>query len=95
MIVKSPKNKYERKIYKCCSALPDITEGEKASIYDLATQYIPNDAHIDFRLINIDNYIKDIVTIYDKHKSSSVINLINMYVKKNKKNKKNKSISNV
>lgn len=83
MIVKMPTNDYEKEILEYCKNIPKLPEGEKSIIYDLATQAIPNQAYIDFRLINIKSYMEDIIIIYNKHKSSPIINLVNMFIKKN------------
>ena len=56
--------------------------GEKAIIYDFATQYIPSHVYIDYNKLNLEQYIKNIIIIYNKHKSTPVINLVNECIKK-------------
>ena len=83
MIVKIPTNDYEKQMYDICSDIPNVPEGEKAIIYDLATQAIPSQTYIDFSSIDVKSYVDNIIILYNKHKSSPVINLVNMYIKKN------------
>lgn len=82
MIVKPPKDDYEKQIYNICLDIPKLPEGEKAIIYDLATKWIPDQCIIDFKKIDLENYIHNIIIIYNKHKSSPIINLVNAFIKK-------------
>lgn len=82
MITKLPENKYEKQIYNICSDIPKLPEGEKAIIYDFATKFIPDKCVIDFEEINLEKYIDNIIIIYNKHKSSPIMNLVNMFINK-------------
>lgn len=82
MITKPPKNEYEKQIYNICSDIPKLPEGEKAIIYDFATKFIPDKCVIDFEEINLEKYIHNIIIIYNKHKSSPIMNLVNMFINK-------------
>lgn len=82
MITKPPENKYEKQIYNICSDIPKLPEGEKAIIYDFATKFIPDKCVIDFEEINLEKYIDNIIIIYNKHKSSPIMNLVNMFINK-------------
>lgn len=83
MIVKLPKEEYQKKLYNICSNIPKLPEGEKAIIYDLAAEFIPDRCIIDFKEINLENYVNNIIILYDKHKSTPIINLVNTFIKKN------------
>lgn len=83
MIVKPPENDYEKQIYNICLDIPKLPEGEKAIIYDLATEFIPAHAIVDFGRIDLENYVNNIILLYDKHKSTPIINLVNTFIKKN------------
>ena len=82
MITKPPENKYEKQIYNICNDIPKLPEGEKAIIYDFATKFIPDKCVIDFEEINLEKYIDNIIIIYNKHKSSPIMNLVNMFINK-------------
>ena len=82
MITKPPQNEYEKQIYTICSDIPKLPEGEKAIIYDFATKFIPDKCVIDFDEINLEKYIHNIIIIYNKHKSSPIMNLVNMFINK-------------
>ena len=82
MITKPPQNEYEKQIYTICSDIPKLPEGEKAIIYDFATKFIPDKCVIDFEEINLEKYIHNIIIIYNKHKSSPIMNLVNMFINK-------------
>ena len=82
MITKPPQNEYEKQIYTICSNIPKLPEGEKAIIYDFATKYIPDKCIIDFEEINLEKYIHNIIIIYNKHKNSPVIDLVNTFINK-------------
>lgn len=94
MIVKPPKNEYEKQIYYICADIPKLPEGEKAIIYDLAVYNIPYFADVDFHLINLDNYIRDIIIIYNKYKSSSVINLVTAFINRFNFKEKKEEVTN-
>lgn len=83
MIVKPPKEEYQKKLYNICSNIPKLPEGEKAIIYDLAAEFIPAHAVVDFDRIDLENYVHNIILLYDKHKSTPIINLVNAFIKKN------------
>ena len=82
MITKPPQNEYEKQIYIICSDIPKLPEGEKAIIYDFATKFIPDKCVIDFEEINLEKYIHNIIIIYNKHKNSPVIDLVNTFINK-------------
>lgn len=88
MIVKPPKDDYEKQIYNICLDIPKLPGGEKAIIYDLATQWIPDRCYVDFKFIDLETYINDIIIIYNKYKSSPIINLVNTFIKQNNFEKK-------
>ena len=95
MIVKPPKNEYEKQIYYICIDIPKLPEGEKAIIYDLAVHDIPHFAEVDFSLIDLNDYIQDIIIIYNKYKSSPVINLVTAFINRfDFKEKKKKEATN-
>lgn len=94
MIVKPPKDNYEKQIYNICLDIPKSPEGEKAIIYDLAVHDIPHFAEIDFSLIDLNNYIQNIIIIYNKYKSSPVINLVTAFINKFDFKEKKKEVTN-
>ena len=83
MIVKQTKEEYQKKLYNICSNIPKLPKGEKAIIYDLAAEFIPAHAVVDFGRIDLENYVDNIILLYDKHKSTPIINLVNTFIKKN------------
>ena len=85
MIVKKPSNKYEKQIYMIIKSdkFEGMSKGERAILYDLATQYIPRDAYINFKSIDLDDYVNRVKIIYDKYKNSPIVNLVNMFIVKN------------
>ena len=88
MIVKPPKDNYEKQIYNICLNISKLPDGEKAIIYDLATKWIPGRCYIDFKFIDLKTYINNIIIIYNKYKSYPIINLVNTFIRQNNFEKK-------
>lgn len=79
MIVKVPTNKYEKEIYNILDTnnkYSKMPPGERAILYDLATQDIPKYVSFHWEDLDLNKYIHNIKLSYDKTKNLPGINVV-------------------
>ena len=78
MIVKLPKTDYELSIYNILNSkeYANLVPGERAILYDLATQEIPKYVNVNWESLDLNDYIHNIKLSYIKHKNQIGLNVV-------------------
>ena len=85
MVIKPPKNIYEKEIYNLLVTKPEYAkypDGEKSILYDLAVQDIPKYISFNWEDLCLDDYLYKIKLSYDKTKSQPCINVVCACIKR-------------